>query len=107
MSEKAPVGDLTKLMVFFGRVPETHIKALKEYPWIFFNGLSEAKLEYSIETTDKTKVTKFSYELTLPLEQNDHLDKRYKALESAVRTLFWKEVLIEIKINGQEVYKSE
>lgn len=107
MSDKTPVGDLTKLMVFFGRVPETHVKALKEYPWIFFNDLLEVKLDYSIETTDKTKSTKFSYELTLSLEKNDHLDKRYKALESAIRTLFWKEVLVEIKINGQEVYKSE
>lgn len=107
MSEKAPVGDLTKLMVFFGRVPETHIKALKEYPWIFFNDLSEAKLDYSIETTDKTKVTTFSYDLTVSLENNDHLNKRYKALESAIRALFWKDVLVEIKINGQEVYKSE
>ena len=107
MSDKTPAGDLTKLMVFFGRVPETHIKALKEYPWIFFNDLSEVKLDYSIETTDKTKSTKFLYDLTLLLEKNDNLDKRYKALESAIRTLFWKEVLVEIKINGQEVYKSE
>ena len=107
MSDKVPVGDLTKLMIFFGRVPETHIKALKEYPWIFFNDLSEVRLDYSVETTDKTKPTKFSYELHLPWETNDHLDKRYKALESAIRTLFWKEVLVEIKINGQEVYKSE
>ena len=107
MSDKTPVGDLTKLMVFFGRVPETHVRALKEYPWIFFNDLSEVKLDYAIETTDKTKATTFSYDLTLLPEKNDHVDKRYKALESAVRALFWKEVLVEIKINGQEVYKSE
>lgn len=107
MSEKTPAGDLTKLMVFFGRVPETHIKALKEYPWIFFNDLYVVKIDYAIETTDKTRATTFSYDLTLLIEKNDHLDKRYKALESAVRTLFWKEVLIAIKINGQEVYKSE
>jgi len=40
-------------------------------------------------------------------EENDHLEKRYKALESALRSLFWKELKIKVSINSQEAYKSE
>ena len=99
--------DDTKLMMFFGRVPEHYVKTLEAYPFIYFNDVKEAKLDYSVETTDKIKPTTFSYDLTTSLESNDFLDKRYKALEFAIRKLFWKEVQIQIKINGNEVYKSE
>lgn len=108
MSDLTPTpGDLTKLMLFFGRIPETHLKSLESYPFIFFNDLKEAKLDYSVATKDKNGETIFSYALSLNLESNDHLDKRYTALESAVRNLFWKEAKIKIAVNGQEVYKSE
>ncbi len=107
MSDQPSPQDLTKLMLFFGRIPETHLESLKSFPFIFFNELKEANLEYDVQTTDKGKPTAFSYNLILNVDANDHLDKRYKALEDAVRKLFWKEVLIEIKLNGKEGYKSE
>lgn len=108
MSEKTiPIEDLTKMVMFSGRISSVHIENLKAYPWIFFNDLTEAKLDYSVETTDKNKPTVFSYDLTLKLESNDKLYKRYDALELAVRQLFWKEVKIVVKINGEEVFKSE
>lgn len=94
--------------MFFGRIPETHIKSLQSYPWIFFNDLTEAKLDYSVETTDKSKPTLFVYDLiSNPVNNNDQLDKRCKALEDSVRKLFWKEAKIQIKLNGEEVFKSE
>lgn len=90
------------------RLSEVHTKNLQAFPFIFFNDhTADPKLDYSIETTDKSKPSTFSYDLNLSLVTNDHLDKRYKALEDAVRALFWKEVVLEIKINGKEVYKSE
>lgn len=108
MSDKTPsLQDLTKLVMFSGRLSSVHIKNLEAFPFIYFNDLNEAKLDYSIETTDKKQPTTFSYNLALALESNDHLDKRYKALETAVRALFWKEVKVSITINGLEVYKSE
>lgn len=105
MSDTAKPGDLTKLMMFFGRIPETHIKALQSYPWIFFNDLKEVKLDYNI-ATKKEEQSLISYDLYIDKE-NDHMPKRYEALERAVRDLFWKEVKTQIKINGEEVYRSE
>lgn len=107
MSDTPSIQDLTKLVMFTGRLSEVHIKNLKAFPWIFFNDLTEVKIDYSIETTDKSKPTMFSYDLSLNIDTNYHMHKRYEALEFAIRSLFWKEVKIEIKINGQEMYKSE
>lgn len=102
------MSDLARLVMFSGRISSAHVKNLEAFPFIFFNGhIKDPQLDYSIETTDKNKPTVFTYVFTLNLEANDHLDKRYKALEEALRSLFWKEVVLEVKINGQEVYKSE
>lgn len=101
------LGDLTKLMLFFGKVSEVHIKNLQSFPYIYFNDVKEAKLDYSVATTDKIQPTEFKYDLTLDLATNDQLDKRYKGLETAVRALFWKEARIQVSINGEEEYHSE
>ena len=107
MSENPSTKELTNLMLFFGRIPENYIKSLQSYPWIYFNDVSEVKLDYSVATMNKNEPTLFSYDLTLNSEKNDYLDKRCRALESAIRNLFWKEAKIQVKIKGKEVYKSE
>lgn len=106
MSENiVPQGDLTKLMLFFGRIPETHIQNLKNFPFIFFNGVTEVKIEHDIGTHKDNK-SFLTYYLTID-QGNDSLDKRYEAMLSAVRSLFWKELQLRIDINGKEVFKSE
>lgn len=106
MSEnEVPQGDLTKLMLFFGRVSEVHLNNLKSFPWIFFNGLTAVNLDYDI-STKRDGQSLISYDLTVS-EENDSLPKRFEALESAVRSLFWKEILVKVSINGEEKFKSE
>jgi hypothetical protein len=105
--ENPPIGDLTKLMMFFGRISEVHMKNLQSYPYIFFNEIEAAQLDYNVATADKSEPTIFSYTLLLNLEANDQLEKRYKALEDAVRKLFWKEARIKVTVNMEEVYESE
>lgn len=105
MSEKIPQGDLTKLMLFFGRIPEPYIQKLKEFPFIFFNDIDQFILDHDIRT-NKEERSLITYNLTLK-KDNDSLDKRYEALLSAVRSLFWKEMQLKILIDGKEVYKSE
>ena len=78
---------------------------MQSFPWIFFNHLKEVKLDYDIGTK-KEDPSLVSYDLILSTE-NDNLSTRYKALESAIRSLFWKDMKVKISINGQEVYKSE
>jgi hypothetical protein len=97
--------DLTNMVLFTGQLSDIHIKNMKSFPFIFFHDVLQAKLDYSIGTK-KNESSLVSYDLTLNKE-NDNLDKRYKALESAIHQLFWKEVKIQVKINGNEAYKSE
>jgi hypothetical protein len=79
---------------------------MERFPFMFFNGLKEVFLDYDIGTTPGTG-SWVKYGLVLDLEKNDFIHKRYEALEKSIRNLFWKEVVIEILINGKEVYKSE
>jgi hypothetical protein len=106
LSDKAvPIADITKLGMFFGRISEVHIQNLKNFPWIFFNDLTEVTLDYSV-ASKKEDSSMVSYGLVIAKE-NDNLEKRYKAIEDAVRALFWKEVHVKIFINHKEVFKSD
>lgn len=106
MSESEPTSlkDLRNLMMFFGRVPETHVKNLQSQPFIYFDGVKEANVDYDLDTKAKSWFVK--YDLTLDKEP-DFLTERSKGLEKAIRLLFWKEVVLHIAINNKEVYKSE
>ena len=105
MSNQPSLKDLTKLVMFSGRLSEVHTENLKAFPFIYFDGVSEAKLEHDISTV-KEIPSIISYDLTTTGE-NFQLEKRYKALENAIRSLFWKEMQLKLSINGKEVYKSE
>ena len=101
-----PLQDVTKLGIFFGRISQVHFESLKSFPWIFFNDVTEFSLDYNIASKKEEGDSVVFYDLVLT-KDNDNLDKRYKALEDAVRALFWKEVQVKILINHVEVYKSE
>jgi hypothetical protein len=105
LSDQPSLQDLTKLVLFSGRLSEVHVKNLEAFPFIFFNGVEEAKIEHDISTVKDIPSTVF-YDLTLN-EDNDHIEYRCKTLEDAVRSLFWNEVKLKISINSEEVYKSE
>lgn len=98
--------ELKRLMIATGRLPETLWRTLQNYPFIFFNDVKEAKIDYSIATKPSESTT-FEYNIILNTESNNCIEKRYKGIEKAIRDLFWKEAQIKISINGQEVYKSE
>ena len=104
MSESTSLKDLKNLMMFFGRVPEIHVKNLQSAPFIYFDGVKEAKLDYDLDTKSKNWFVK--YDLTLEKEA-DYLKDRIQGLETAIRLLFWKEVKLILLMDGKEVYKSE
>jgi len=106
LSDQPSLKDLTKLVMFSGRLSEVHTKNLQAFPFIFFNGVQfPVNLEHDISTI-KEVPSLISYDLTLD-QENDQLEKRYLALESAIRDLFWKEMKLKLSINGKEVFKSE
>ena len=105
METKTPtINELNSLGLFSGRISEPQAKAMDAYPFIFFNGVKEVKIDYNIAQT-KDNTSYISYDLTLN-QENDQLSKRFIALESAIRSLFWKEMVLKLSINGEE-YKNE
>lgn len=96
--------ELTSLGIFLGRLSETHIKNLESFPFIYFNGVKEAHVDYDVAQA-KDSSSYIAYYLVLN-ENNDHLDKRFEGLETAIRSLFWKEIELRLSINGKE-YKND
>ena len=105
MSESTSIKELTKLNLLFGRISEVHVKNLQSFPFIYFNDLTEVKLAYDI-ATKREGFSSVTYDLIITKE-NDLLPKRFEALSTAVKAIFWEDISVKILINGIEVYKSE
>lgn len=101
---EAKVRELAKLSILSNRISEVHEKNLKAYPFIFFNGVSEASVDYDLERDGKYHV---SFSLTVKIDgSNPFLEKRLEALDKSVKNLFWKEVSISVNLNGKKVFDS-
>jgi hypothetical protein len=98
--------ELAQLTMLTGRISEVHQKNMQNFPFIFFNGVTKVEIDYAIATQREDEST-IRYSLELDINHNDFLDKRFKALENSVRTLFWKDVKIVVSFNGEEKFKSE
>ena len=122
--------EMAKLSVLSGKLTEVQLKNLKMFPLVFFNGVTSALLDYNLEVgqpevdykiyKNKKNEPDIRYEMKkekprsfvsyrLSLEENasnDHLEKRFAALEKAVRDIFWKEVKVKVFINSNLAYES-
>ena len=116
------VKDMAKLVLVAGKISDVHVKNLQMYPLIYFDGVKEAKIDYDLSHKADALVDKdnnltinapyrhnvVTYYLTLfPGAKNDNLDKRFAALEASIRTLFWKDVILEVFMDEKIVYKSK
>jgi hypothetical protein len=96
------VRELAQLSILSNRISEVHEKNLRAYPFIFFNGIKEANVDYELERGSKNHV-KFNLSLNSGAD-NPNLEKRFEALDKSVKNLFWKEVTISIALDGKDVY---
>jgi hypothetical protein len=98
------VRELAQLSILSNRISKVHEKNLRAYPFIFFNGVKDAKVDYELERGSKNHV-KFSLFLK---EDSDNplLEKRFEALDQSIKNLFWKEVTVSIELNGKKVFDS-
>jgi len=102
---ESKVRELAKLSILTNRISEVHEKNLKAYPFIFFNGVKEASVEYDLERGEGNQVS-----LSLLLNNgadNPFMEKRFEALDTSIKNLFWKEVTVSVKIDGKEVFNSK
>lgn len=117
------LSEMARLTALSNRISDVQIKNLQTFPFCYFDGIKEAKINYDLShksnvlddpTNDKliidspVKNLLVAYHLILDDKvENFHLEHRFNALEKSVRTLFWKDVLIEIYFGEKIVYKSK
>jgi lipopolysaccharide biosynthesis glycosyltransferase len=104
--------EMARLTMLSSRISDVQIKNLQYFPLVFFNDVSEVKIEYDLLpdksiSDEPTKCSSLiSYYLTIDEPKNDNLGKRFLALEESVRSLFWDDIKVEVYFNGQIKYKS-
>lgn len=113
---------MAKLVIASNRISEVHETNLKAYPFIFFEQVKEAKIDYDlyvrhdvdVDGKNNIAVKKpltncfVAYHLTLNEDANKtNLPRRFETLENSVRALFWKDLSVEIYFNEKIVYKSK
>ena len=122
---KETIKKMAQFSISTNKINEIQQKNLQMYPFVFFNGVKSAKIEYDLtnhssvdydtdpKTLDikykfnkpKTDNIKIVYRLEIDLnEPNDHLDKRFEALEKSIETLLWKNIPLEVLFNDKKVY---
>lgn len=119
------LSEMATLTALSNRISDKQAYNLKLYPYVYFDGLDEVRVQYDLSNkadvledaaTDKliisepTKNLSVSYYLTFNQEaehkENPNKEARFKALEKAVRNLFWNSVSVEVYFGDAIVYKS-
>lgn len=110
---RSKLKEMAQLSIFANRISEVQEKNLKNYPFVFFNEVKAARINYDFghAVDEKNKEVHHNssifYYLIIDEEANkSFLEKRFLALEVAVRNLFWKDVKLEVYFNDKKVYES-
>lgn len=113
---------MAKLVLVSGKISEMHMKNMQMYPFIYFDGVKEVKIDYdlshkadalvdrhndlTIKTPYRNNVVTY-YLYMHPGTKMEFMDKRFSALEASIKTLFWKDLVIEVFMDDKIVYKSK
>jgi hypothetical protein len=98
---------MAQLAILSGRISESHEKNLKMYAFVFFNGVNSAKIDYNLDrSSDDKKYVTYHLEIH-PDFFNNKLKKRFEAIQSATRTLFWSDLEVNVYLNGKKLEWSE
>lgn len=106
--------EMAQLSILANRISEVQEKNLKNFPFVFFNDVKLVRIEYDLgHAINKNKKeinhnSFITYYLTLNEETNKtFLEKRFLAMEVAIRDLFWKDVILKVLFNTKPVYESK
>ena len=118
---------MAKLTMVSNRINDVQERNLKMYPFIFFDGVTSARIDYDFSVTPlvsaeedkknldiqynlRAETNNFKVIYYLDIDQNkgnNDLDKRFQALHASINTLFWNGILVEVYFNNNMVYTSK
>jgi hypothetical protein len=122
------VKDMARLSILEDKLNDIQVHNLRMFPLIFFNGVTEARIEYDfkhersvVEYEKDVKKLEIKYKFHKPdtdhsiayhisldeKQDNSHLEKRFFAIEKAVRDLLWKNITVSVFFNEKLVYESK
>lgn len=121
------IRDMAKLSLVSNRINEIQLKNLQTYPFVFFNGVNTASIDYDfsnkslVSTSEDEKNLEISYQVKpqsrnfkvlyyLDIDENadnSNLDKRFETLRNSISNLFWRGILVEVYFNDKKVYTSK
>lgn len=106
--------EMAQLSILANRISEIQEKNLKMYPFVFFDGVSIARIDYDLghgvneETKEVNHKSLVAYYLTIDEKQVDHLlEKRFKTLEVSVRAMLWQDIIVKVYFNNKVVFESK
>lgn len=124
-STRQTLREMAQLSLLTDKISEVQVKNLKMYPFIFFEAVKQVSIRYDLSNdlgvdfakekepepeyrfqAPETKHLIVSYYLDLDERLNGSLPKRFQAIEDSVRTIFWKQVKVEVYFNNKKVYES-
>lgn len=120
------IREMAKLTLLSGRINEIQEKNLTMYPFVMFEGVSAAKVDYDFSNNamveeEKGDAGQAEFKFTRPTmdhfrvsyyldidesKAQQNLEKRFQAIEQAVRILFWNSVKVEVFFNEKKVFQS-
>ena len=93
---QARIKEMAKLALLSGRISEFHEKNLKAYPFVFFNDVESAEIEYDLTQKEDSFV---AFKLKIKDFTNSHIEKRFSAIQNATRSLFWNNLAVRVYVN--------
>ena len=107
------IKEMSHMTIFLNKLSSAQVKSMQSYPFIYFNGVNNIELDYNLESIkedgEPTKGASYvKYFIYLdPFADNNNMPYRLKTLEDSIKSLFWKEVNVEVYINDELKHKSK
>lgn len=106
--------DMAALTVLSNKINPIQEKNLKMFPLVFFDGVKKVTIKYDLSSrkdeTDSPAVNNSFVIYDLEGDRaalEDKFEVRFYHLEQAVRQLFWNDIRVRLRFNGELVKESE
>jgi hypothetical protein len=93
-----------KLAMLSNNLSDFQLENLKTYPFIVFDSIESAKIEYDVHLKDnRTSVVKYHIKSTKEVDTLNFVSERVSSLKQWVRKLLWNEIVVEVFYNDKEL----